>query len=177
MMMSLPASHINRMDLGVDWSKCTRKEIEFLELGIELGDFQLNAQRNNRFARITELEQELATTDDPIRCAEIEDAIRQTRLEIEGNKRKGVFQDYGYLKRRVAESETADAVYPMMPYFYTMVYDHVRRINVRPVKQKKSFLALIGGATLLGVLADIITIRDSHVLGRIEKLLQGLLRM
>ena len=177
MMMSLPESHVNRIDLGIDWSKCTRKEIEFLELAVDLANFQLNAVCNNRLAYIAELEGELTTTDDPIRCAEIEDEIRQTHLEIESSKREGVFQDYGLLKRRIAEGESADAVYTMMPHFYAMAYDHVLRINARPVKQEKSFLAMIGGTTLIGVLANLITIKDSNLANRLKELLQEILRM
>ena len=177
MMMSLPESHINRIDLGIDWSKCTRKEIEFLELGIDLADFQFNAVCNNRLAYIAELELELTTTDDPTRCAEIEDEIRQTQMEIESSKRQGVFQDYGYLKRRIAEGASADEVYPLMPHFYAVMYDHVRRINARPVKQKVSFIALVGGTTLLGVLANLITIKNSDLANRLKEFLQEFLRM
>ena len=175
--MSLPESHINRIDLGIDWSKCTRKEIEFLELAVDMADFQLNALCNNRLAYIAELEEKLSATDDPIQCTEIKDEIRQTLQEIESSKRQGVFQDYGYLKRRIAEGESADAVYPMMPHFYAMAYDHVRRINARPAKHKKSFFALIGGMTLIGVLANLITIRDSGLANRLKELLQEILRM
>ncbi|MCY4578271.1 MAG: hypothetical protein OXD31_04415 [Chloroflexi bacterium] len=177
MIMSLPESHVNRIDLGIDWSKCTRKEIDFLELGSDLGDFQLNAQCNNRLARITELKWELAATEDPIRSDAIEDEIQAMLLQIEVAKQQGLFQDYGYLKRRIAEGASADEVYPMMPSAYAMVCDRVRRINARPVKHKKSFLALIGGATLLGVLADLITIRDSDLANRLKELLLEILRM
>ena len=171
MMMSLPESHINRIDLGIDWSKCTRQDTEFLELGRKLGDFQLNAQCNNRLAYIAELEGELTTTDDPFRCAEIEVEIRQTRMEIEVAKGQGVFQDYGHLKRRIAEGASADEVYALMPSAYAMTYDRVRRINARPVKQKKSFLAFIG------VLANLITIKDSDLANRLKEILQDLFRM
>ena len=177
MMMSLSESHINRIDLGIDWSKCTRKDIEFLELGIELGDFQLNAQCNNRFARITELESQLAATDDPVLSDAIRDVIRAMTHLIEVDKRKGIFQDYGHLKRRIAEGASADELYPLMPPAYAMTYDRVRRINVRPVKNKKSFFALIGGTTLIGVLANLITIKDSDLANRLKEFLQEFLRM
>ena len=176
MTMSLPESHINRIDLGIDWSKCTRKDIKFLEIGTRLGGFQLNAQCNNRFARITELEWKLAATDDPIISGAIEDVILEMRRQIEVDKRQGVFQDYGHLKRRVAEGASAEEVYPMMPYFYAMAYDRVRRINARPLKQKKTLIGLLGVATLIGVLADAITIRESSALSRLKEILLDLLR-
>ena len=176
-MMNLPKNYINRIDLGIDWSKCTRKEIEFLELAVDLGDFQLNAQCNNRLARITELERELSAIDDPIRGDEIKDEIQLLQFLVKDGKRKGLFQDYGQLKRRIAEGASADDVYSMMPQYYAMAYNHVRRINARPVKQEKSFLALIGGTTLIGVLANLITIKDSGLANRLKELLQEVLRM
>ena len=177
MTMSLPESHINRIDLGIDWAKCTGKDIEFLNLVTKAGDTQLNAQCNNRLARVTELEWELAATDDPILSEAIKDVIQAMRLQIEVDRRRGVFQDYGYLKRRIAEGASADELYPIMPSAYAMACDRVRRINARTVKHQKPFLAFIGGTTLIGVLANLITIRDSDLANRLKELLQELLRI
>ena len=43
MTMNLPENSIKRIRIPVDRSKCTRKDIEFLELCAKAGDFQLNS--------------------------------------------------------------------------------------------------------------------------------------
>lgn len=171
MMDEMPENHIYRIDLGIDWSKCTKKETLFLENATELCDFELNALCNNRLAISTALENELAATEDPIRSSEIKDEVRRIRLKIEDNKRRGIYQDYGALKRRVAGGASADELYPMMPFFYAMTYDHVRRINARPDKEKLTVLAFLGRTTLLGVVANFITIKDSGAIGTLKELL------
>ncbi|MCY4578380.1 MAG: hypothetical protein OXD31_04965 [Chloroflexi bacterium] len=177
MMMNLPENYINRIDIPVDWSKCTGKGIAFLRVTIDLGNIQLNAECNNRLGYIAELERDMAATKDPSLHDAIEDVIRVVRLQIEIVRRRGVFQDYGYLKRRIAEGASADEVYPIMPSAYAMATDRVRRINARTVKHQKPLLAFIGGTTLIGVLADLITIKDSDLANRIKELIQEILRM
>ena len=177
MMMSLPENYINRIDIPVDWSKCTKEEAEILEGYVDLGNLQLNAQCNNRLARITELERELSAIDDPIRGDEIKNEIQLLQFSVEDDKRRGVFQDYGLLKRRIAEGDSAEDVHTLMPHFYAIAQDDARRINSRPAKLEKPFLALIGGTTLIGVLANLITIRDSGLANRLRELLQEILRM
>ena len=175
--MNLPENYIKRIRIPVDRSKCTRKEIEFLELCIDAGNIQLNAQCTNRIARVTELEWELAATDDPVLSGAIEDEIRVMRFQIEVEKRQGVFQDYGYLKRRIAEGASAEEVYPLMPDAHALAYNRACYINARPVRQEKSLLALIRGTKLIGVLANLITIKNSDLANRLKELLQEFLRM
>ena len=135
------------------------------------------AQCTNRLARITELEWELAATDDPIHSGVIEDVIRVMRFQIEVEKRQGVFQDYGYLKRRIAEGASVEEVYPLMPDPYALAHNRACYINARPVKQKKTLLILPGLTTLLSVLANMITIkRESGALSRLKETLLELLR-
>ena len=171
MMDEIPENHINRIDLGVDWSKCSKREILFLGKATDLGDFELKAPCNNLLTLITELEHELVATEDPIRSTEIKDEVRRMRLKVEDNKRRGIYQDYGALNRRVAGGSSADELYSMMPYCYAIAYEHVRRINARPDKQEKAFLAFLGGTTLISLAANLVTIKDSGIVKTLREML------
>lgn len=170
-MDNLPENQINRIDLGIDWSKCTKEEAQFLTKALELCDLEFNALCNNRLALITGLENKLADTEDHIRSSEIKDDIQRMRLEIEDSRQRGLYQDYSALKRLVADGVSADELYSMMPFFYSTTYDHVRRINARPYKRKMSVFAIVGVTTLLGVVANLITVKDSGVIRALRELL------
>ena len=45
------------------------------------------------------------------------------QAEIANDKREGVYEDYGVLKRRIAKGANASEVYSMMPHFYAEAYN------------------------------------------------------
>ena len=114
-----------RIDIGIDYSALNDDEVEFLNKIIALGNLQLNLPGNNRLARITELKLEMKTLgpDETDRKGEITKEIREMRIEINNDKREGVYEDYGILKRRIAEGAKASEVYSMMPHFYAEAYN------------------------------------------------------
>ena len=168
----LPENRVRRIDLGIDWSKCTKEETQYLLEACGLCEHEFNALCNNRRALIAGLENEPASAEDPIYSSKIKVDIQRLRLEIEDSKKKGLYQDYGALKRLVADGVSADELYPTMPSFYAETFDLVRRINARRDKPKMSAFAFLGGATLLGVVANLFTIRDSGVVKALREFLQ-----
>ena len=147
-------------------------------MGIDMGDSQLNAQCNNRFARITELEWELAATDDPILSGAIEERnsgdaspnrSRQAARGISGLWSSKATHRRGRFRRgRISD----DAVFLCNYVQRSAPYQRALLSSKR-----KSLLALIGGTTLIGLLANLITIKDSDLVNRLKELLQEFLRM
>lgn len=132
-MFNSPENAIVRIDIDIDYSSLNDDEVELLDKLIELGDSQLNAPCNNRLARIAELNREMRSLspDEIDRKLEITNEIREMQTDISEDKRRGYFQDYGILKRRIAHGATASEVYSMMPYFYAVAYNRHRQFSKR----------------------------------------------